>query len=112
MPTGLLDSHRSSTKEVVQKERCCNRTRAHSPLSGAALLVVMVTNADQAEGVLFGEKGAAGTLVEGAAVVLCSTVPPDFVRGLEKRLAGETPAERGAVILSKHYMAKLAHSNP
>ena len=99
-----------STKEVVQKKRCWNSDQsALCPLSGAALLVVMVTNADQAEGVLFGEKGAAGALAEGAAVVLCSTVPPDFVRGLEKRLSSKTSCKIGALL--KHSVAKQAPSD-
>jgi 3-hydroxyisobutyrate dehydrogenase-like beta-hydroxyacid dehydrogenase len=50
-------------------------------------LVLMVANAEQAEGVLFGEGGAAGTLPEGAAVVVMSTIGPEAVRELADALA-------------------------
>lgn len=59
----------------------------------------MVTNSDQADSVLFGEKGAAAALAKGATVVLCSTVPPDFVRGLEKRLASKSIAHSTPLFL-------------
>jgi 3-hydroxyisobutyrate dehydrogenase len=53
-------------------------------------LVLMVANAEQAEGALFGEGGAAEGLPEGAAVVIMSTIGPEVVR----ELAGDL-AERG-----------------
>ncbi len=45
-----------------------------------------MVNADQAEAVLFGDGGAVAALPAGATVMLCSTVPPDFARGVEGRL--------------------------
>ena len=54
---------------------------------GTAALVLMVANADQAKGVLFGEGGAAGVLPEGAAVVVMSTIGPEAVRELADGLA-------------------------
>lgn len=54
---------------------------------GTEALVLMVANAEQAEGVLFGEGGAAGALPEGAAVVVMSTIGPEAVRGLADALA-------------------------
>ena len=63
----------SSLKEVAE------RTEA---------LVVMVANAEQAEGVLFGEGGAAEALPEGAAVVIMSTIGPEAVRQLADGLGG------------------------
>jgi 3-hydroxyisobutyrate dehydrogenase-like beta-hydroxyacid dehydrogenase len=47
----------------------------------------MVANAEQAEGVLFGEGGAAEALSEGAAVVVMSTIGPEAVRELADALA-------------------------
>ncbi len=55
---------------------------------GAEALVVMVANADQAEGVLFGEGSAAEALPEGAAVVVMSTIGPEAVRELADNLDG------------------------
>ena len=57
---------------------------------GAGALVVMVANAEQAEGVLFGEGGAAEALPEGAAVVVMSTIGPEAVRELDEELAGRS----------------------
>ncbi len=55
---------------------------------GSEALVVMVANADQAKGVLFGEGSAAEALPEGAAVVVMSTIGPEAVRELADNLAG------------------------
>src|ERR687893_1744407 len=54
---------------------------------GTEALVVMVANAEQAEGVLFGAGGAAEALPEGAAVVVMSTIGPEAVRELADALA-------------------------
>ena len=54
---------------------------------GTEVLVLMVANAEQAEGVLFGEGGAAEALPEGAAVVVMSTIGPEAVRELADALA-------------------------
>ena len=53
---------------------------------GSEALVLMVANAEQAEGVLFGEGGAAEALSEGAAVVVMSTIGPEAVRELADAL--------------------------
>ncbi|GMH14095.1 hypothetical protein Nepgr_015936 [Nepenthes gracilis] len=50
------------------------------------VLVVMVTNAAQAEDILFGDSGAVPALPAGACVILSSTVSPTFVSQLEQRL--------------------------
>ena len=55
---------------------------------GSEALVLMVANAEQAEGVLFGEGGAAEALPEAAAVVVMSTIGPEAVRKLAEGLAG------------------------
>jgi L-threonate 2-dehydrogenase len=54
---------------------------------GAAVLLVMVVNAQQVEQVLFGPKGAASTLVPGALVILSVTMAPDEVRAVAARLS-------------------------
>jgi L-threonate 2-dehydrogenase len=70
---------------------------------GAAVLVVMVVNDAQVEAVLFGTGGALEALPEGATVVLSSTVPAGYVRGLGERLAArgclllDAPVSGGAV---------------
>jgi len=54
---------------------------------GTEALVLMVANAEQAEGALFGDGGAAEALPEGAAVVVMSTIGPEAVRKLADALA-------------------------
>jgi 3-hydroxyisobutyrate dehydrogenase/putative dehydrogenase len=56
--------------------------------TGVEGLVLMVANAEQAEGVLFGEGGAAEALPEGAAVVVMSTIGPEAMRELTQGLSG------------------------
>ncbi len=51
-------------------------------------LVLMVANADQAKGALFGEGSVAEAFPEGAAVVVMSTIGPEAVRELADGLAG------------------------
>ena len=68
----------------------------------AALLFVMVVNDRQVDDVLFGA-GAIQALPQGATVVLSSTVPAAFVRGLGQRLAAcgihllDAPVSGGAI---------------
>ncbi|WP_296432601.1 L-threonate dehydrogenase [Yoonia sp.] len=47
--------------------------------------VIVVVNAAQTEGVLFGVNGIATKLAKGAAVISCATVAPDFARDMAKR---------------------------
>ena len=48
-------------------------------------VVTVVLNAAQTEAVLFGDDGSVPKLREGAVVVSCATVPPDFARDMEAR---------------------------
>lgn len=60
-----------------------------SPAEVAAACEVVfsvVVNAEQTEGVLFGQDGAAAALKPGSVFIMCSTVPPAFAIGLEARL--------------------------
>jgi 3-hydroxyisobutyrate dehydrogenase-like beta-hydroxyacid dehydrogenase len=79
---------------------------------GSEALVLMVANAAQANGVLFGEGGVAGALPEGATVVVMSTIGPEAVRDLGDALAirglrtldapvsgGVARAERGDLLI-------------
>jgi L-threonate 2-dehydrogenase len=80
----------------------------------AALLVVMVVNQAQVEDVLFGGGGAAAALPKGATVMLSSTVPAAYVRGLGERLAGQglhlldAPVSGGAVAAGKGELTIMA----
>jgi putative dehydrogenase len=50
-------------------------------------VVVVVLNAAQTEAVLFGGDGVAAHLPEGAVVMACATVPPEFARDMAARCA-------------------------
>lgn len=54
---------------------------------GAAVLVIVVLNADQVTDVLFGTGAAAQTLAKGSLVLVCSTVSPTFARQTADKLA-------------------------
>ncbi|KXS15061.1 hypothetical protein M427DRAFT_155509 [Gonapodya prolifera JEL478] len=54
----------------------------------AEVFVVMVTNAKQADSVLFGDDGAIRALPDNATIIVCSTVPPDYIRSLAARVDG------------------------
>lgn len=47
--------------------------------------IIVVLNAAQTEEVMFGANGVVPELREGAVVLACSTVPPDFARDMEAR---------------------------
>jgi 3-hydroxyisobutyrate dehydrogenase len=79
---------------------------------GTEAFVLMVANAEQAEGALFGEGSAAEALPEDAAVVVMSTIGPGAVRELADGLAerglrtmdapvsgGVARAERGDLLI-------------
>lgn len=49
------------------------------------VVAVVVVNAAQTEAVLFGENGVADTLRDGAVIMGCATVPPEFARDMARR---------------------------
>ncbi|RYX97992.1 MAG: NAD(P)-dependent oxidoreductase [Comamonadaceae bacterium] len=51
------------------------------------IVISVVVTAAQTEELLFGENGCAASLAPGSLFIMCSTVPPSFSEGLEKRLA-------------------------
>lgn len=51
------------------------------------VVVVVVLNAAQTEAVLFGESGIVPLLRQGAVVMACATVPPQFARDMAARCA-------------------------
>ena len=50
-------------------------------------VAIVVLNAAQTESVMFGETGIVPQLKQGAVVLACATVPPDFARAMETRCA-------------------------
>ena len=52
---------------------------------GLDAVVVVVLNAEQTEEVLFGDNGVVPHLKEGAVVISCATVPPQFAMNAEAR---------------------------
>ncbi len=66
-------------------------------------VIAVVLNAAQTEAVLFGEDGVVPLLPDGAVVVSCATVPPEFARAMAARCADhgvhylDAPISGGAV---------------
>jgi 3-hydroxyisobutyrate dehydrogenase len=87
-------------------------------VEGAMRLIIVVANSVQAEQVLFGTDGAAEALTNGSAVMLCSTVPPDFVRTLAERLGAkgiallDAPLSGGTVRAGNGELTVMASGAP
>lgn len=61
-------------------------TSAAEAAVDAELLITIVASAQQVEEVLFGDTGALTTLAAGSTIMVCSTVPPDYMQALGQRL--------------------------
>ncbi len=75
---------------VLERLREQGLETASSPSAAASeaqVLIVMVHNADQVDQVLFGTNGAAEKLPADATIWLASTVSPEYVEKLDKRLS-------------------------
>ncbi|MEO1122040.1 MAG: L-threonate dehydrogenase [Pseudomonadota bacterium] len=82
----------------------------------AAVLVVL--NAAQTEGVLFGAAGLAPNLRKGAVVLACATVPPDFARDMAARCAElgvhylDAPISGGSIKAAAGELSVMAAGSP
>ncbi len=82
----------------------------------AAVLVVL--NAAQTEGVLFGAAGLAPNLRKGAVVLACATVPPDFARDMAARCAEQglhyldAPISGGSIKAAAGELSVMAAGSP
>eukprot|EP00929_Paragymnodinium_shiwhaense_P010327 TRINITY_DN11491_c0_g2_i1.p1 TRINITY_DN11491_c0_g2~~TRINITY_DN11491_c0_g2_i1.p1 ORF type:complete len:817 (-),score=237.48 TRINITY_DN11491_c0_g2_i1:399-2849(-) len=74
-------------KAAASPADACAKTAKGSGAGGN--LVLMVVNAAQAEEVLWGAGGAAKCLAKGAAVIMCSTVPPGDAKAIGAKLKAE-----------------------
>jgi 3-hydroxyisobutyrate dehydrogenase-like beta-hydroxyacid dehydrogenase len=87
---------------------------------GAACDVVLtlVVNAQQTEGVLLGEQGAAGAMRAGSVVIASATVAPEFAESLAARLAAlgigmlDAPVSGGAAKAASGQMTIMAAGAP
>ncbi|MBV9489954.1 MAG: NAD-binding protein [Verrucomicrobia bacterium] len=96
----------------------------HAADSPAALapevdaLLILVVNAAQVEGVLFGERGAAARLKPGAVVIASSTVSPEFAVALGARLQAmglpmiDAPVSGGVAKAASGEMSIMASGAP
>jgi putative dehydrogenase len=78
----------------------------------------VVVNAEQTEGVLFGQGGAAAAMKPGTVFIMCSTVPPAFSIGLEARLEKmgllflDAPISGGAARAASAEMTMMSAGKP
>lgn len=75
-----IDSFLSSKGKAERAKSAADATR------GAEIIFLMVQNAAQVDSLLFGTNGAAECLSQDAIIILSSTVPPSYVKELNKRL--------------------------
>lgn len=76
--------------EVVARFGTAGGIGATSPADAAAdaaIIVTVVVNADQTEGVLFGPEGIMTTAKAGSVIVSCATLAPERARALAARVA-------------------------
>jgi 3-hydroxyisobutyrate dehydrogenase len=86
---GFAVAGHDARREAAEALAAAGGRAAESPADAAkdaAILVVMVVNATQAEAVLFAERGAVETLPAGAVVMLSSTVPASAAAAISARL--------------------------
>lgn len=82
------------------------------------VVAVVVLNAAQTETVLFGPEGVVQNLPEGAVVIACATVPPDFARDMAKRCAAkgvhylDAPISGGSVKAAQGKLSVMASGAP
>jgi len=81
-------------------------------------VVAVVLNAAQVEAVLFGKGGIAPMLRQGASVIVCATVPPDFARVMAGRCAAhdlhylDAPISGGSVKAAAGQLTVMASGTP
>ena len=80
--------------------------------------VIVVLNAAQTEDILFGEDGLVAKMRQGAVVMACATVPPDFAREMETRCAAsgvhylDAPISGGSVKAANGQLSIMASGSP
>jgi putative dehydrogenase len=85
---------------------------------GCDVVISVVVNAAQTEGVLFGAGGCASSMRQGSVFVMCSTVDPSWSVALESRLAVlgvhylDAPISGGAVKAANGQMTMMTAGKP
>ena len=81
-------------------------------------VVVVVLNAEQTEDVLFGDNGVVPRLKDGAVIMSCATVPPEFAMDAEARCAAagihylDAPISGGSVKAAEGRLSVMAAGRP
>ncbi|MEL7117758.1 MAG: NAD(P)-binding domain-containing protein, partial [Pseudomonadota bacterium] len=81
-------------------------------------VLAVVLNAAQTEDVLFGDAGVVPRLRQGAVVIACATVPPDFARDMEARCSAhgvlylDAPISGGSAKAALGQLSIMAAGHP
>lgn len=81
-------------------------------------VVVVVLNAQQTQAVLFGAEGLVSKLRQGAVVIACATVPPDFARSMAAQCLAQgvhyldAPISGGSVKAAQGKLSVMASGSP
>lgn len=106
----------------VQVQRLRSEGGSAEDLAAAApgldAVVIVVLNAQQTEQVLFGDDGIMPRLPEGAVVITCVTVAPDFARSAAERCSAknlhflDAPISGGSVKAANGKLSIMASGTP
>lgn len=120
----LRAGHRTHGSDVVraQVERFRADGGAQEDIADVAgsldAAVVVVLNAAQAEAVMFGADGLVPLMREGAVVIGCATVPPEFARDMEARCSArgvfylDAPISGGSLKAAEGQLSIMASGTP
>lgn len=116
----LRDGHETTGHDVnaAQVARFQNEGGGAQTMAEVAgtldVVVVVVLNAAQTESVLFGSDGIVPLLKDGAVVIACATVPPEFARAMAERCKAsgihylDAPISGGAVKAAQGQLSVMA----
>ena len=75
-----------SAKEIYIKRRARMTTSIREAVSAADIIIIMVSDGDAVDDVLFAQGGVANAAMPGACVAVMSSIPPDLARSQAARL--------------------------
>ena len=105
-------------KDVVQRLQANGAQVGEPEPQTLDAIVVVVLNAAQTEGVLFGADGIVPRLRAGAVVMACATVPPEFARAMAARCGEvgvhylDAPISGGAAKAAEGRLSIMASGTP
>ena len=117
MPTRGFDLNPAALADLAEAGGHAARDLVDA-VDGVDIVVLMLVNAEQCDGVLFGDDGIIDRLPAGSVVVLGSTTPADYAMSLERKLADrelyliDAPVSGGAAKAQSGELSIMAAGHP